>query len=881
MKYRFLIPFILTLLGLPLSAQNVVLSGQVTDASTGEPLVGVTVYHTQRRTGTTTNSTGHYTITLPSGRPLELVFSYVGYTSNTQSLTLSSDRNLDIKLQPDTQSLNELNVYGTRHNFGALSSQMSAIAVSAEQIRRMPVLLGETDVLKSLQRLPGVQSAGEGRAGIFVRGGEQDQNLFALDGITLYNPEHLQGFTSAINADMVNDVVLYKGAFPARYGSRLSSVIDVSLEEGDAQKHHANITAGMLASRFQADGPLWKGHTSYNVAARVSYFGAIVKPMLEEVIYDNPGQMNNYSHMRYFDLNTKLTHRFSENAKLSAIFYMGNDENNATPTETTQNYKYEKNLVYLPDGTTKSDSQGYIDKNSTNRTTNRWNNLLGGLLYTQQFSPSVRLEASVSYSGYDYRLRYATDTYHWVGIDLYDHGKEGAETYSQTETEGSTTYRSKVNDFHAKADLTYMWKDLHEVHFGVQGNSIQLNPEVETYYKEHVKTALSEAIVWNIGLGDERYKFTDKQENNSLTSEQALKTFATYIEDDWSIASWLKANLGIRLQGYSTETKTQIAVEPRASVRLSLAKGASVKAAYSRMTQGMHLLSSGNLITPSDIWVPIMEDMKYGISDQVSIGLSYDLSSGLQLSAEGYYKWLDNVVDYQEGNSVMSATDWTEMIAVGKGKAYGIELLAQKNIGNTTGMVSYTWSKSLRTFDREGMVLNDGREFYATGDRRHNFSISLTQRLSKNWDFSAAWTFQTGRRASLASSTVPNGVLDEFNNYYPTSSDGRDIDYLANPAFSDRTTEYLTDSYFEHLVRMNTYRERNSYVMPAIHHLDISLSHHGSIGIGEMICDVGIYNLYNQQNISSVYWGFDKNRRALKGVCIFPIMPSISLTLKL
>lgn len=705
--------------------------------------------------------------------------------------------------------------------------------------------------------------------------------MFALDGITLYNPEHLQGFTSAINADMVNDVVLYKGAFPARYGSRLSSVIDVSLEEGDAQKHHANITAGMLASRFQADGPLWKGHTSYNVAARVSYFGAIVKPMLEEVIYDNPGQMNNYSHMRYFDLNTKLTHRFSENAKLSAIFYMGNDENNATPTETTQNYKYEKNLVYLPDGTTKSDSQGYIDKNSTNRTTNRWNNLLGGLLYTQQFSPSVRLEASVSYSGYDYRLRYATDTYHWVGIDLYDHGKEGAETYSQTETEGSTTYRSKVNDFHAKADLTYMWKDLHEVHFGVQGNSIQLNPEVETYYKEHVKTALSEAIVWNIGLGDERYKFTDKQENNSLTSEQALKTFATYIEDDWSIASWLKANLGIRLQGYSTETKTQIAVEPRASVRLSLAKGASVKAAYSRMTQGMHLLSSGNLITPSDIWVPIMEDMKYGISDQVSIGLSYDLSSGLQLSAEGYYKWLDNVVDYQEGNSVMSATDWTEMIAVGKGKAYGIELLAQKNIGNTTGMVSYTWSKSLRTFDREGMVLNDGREFYATGDRRHNFSISLTQRLSKNWDFSAAWTFQTGRRASLASSTVPNGVLDEFNNYYPTSSDGRDIDYLANPAFSDRTTEYLTDSYFEHLVRMNTYRERNSYVMPAIHHLDISLSHHGSIGIGEMICDVGIYNLYNQQNISSVYWGFDKNRRALKGVCIFPIMPSISLTLKL
>ncbi len=884
MKHKTLIPlFIVGLLltVLPLSAQNVVLSGQVTDAQTGEPLVGVTVYHTQRRTGTTTNSQGNYTITLPSNRALELVFSYVGYASHTQSLTLTHDQRLDIQLRQDTQSLGEVNVYGTRHNFGALSSQMSAIAVSAEQIRRMPVLLGETDVLKSLQRLPGVQSAGEGRSGIFVRGGEQDQNLFILDGITLYNPEHLQGFTSAINADVVNDVVLYKGAFPARYGARLSSVIDVSLEEGDTQKHHANITAGMLASRFQADGPLWKGHTSYNIAARVSYFNAIVRPMLEEVIYDNPGQMNNYSHMRYFDLNTKLTHHFSEHAKLSAILYMGHDVNNATPTETSQHYKYEKNLRFLPDGTTESDAQGYIDKSNITRTTNHWNNLLGGLLYTQQFSPSLRLDASVSYSGYDYQLRHSTDATHWVGFDIWNHGHEGAETYSQKETANSTTYRSKVNDFQANANLTYTWKDLHEVHFGIQGNSIRLTPEIETHYREHMKSALSEAVVWNVGMGDDRYKYADKQEDNSLTTAQTLQTFAVYAEDDWSIAEWLKANLGFRLQGYSTDGKTQIAAEPRASVRLSLIKGASLKAAYSRMTQGMHLLSSGNLVNPSDIWVPIMKDMTYGISDQVSVGLSYDLSSGIQLSAEGYYKWLDNVVDYQEGNSVMSATDWTEMIAVGKGKAYGIELLAQKNVGNTTGMVSYTWSKSLRTFDRNGMVLNGGREFYATGDRRHNFSISITQRLSKNWDLSAAWTYQTGRRASLASSTVPNGVLDEFNNYYPTSSDGTDIDYLANPAFSDRTTVYQEDSYFEHLIRMNTYHERNSYVMPAVHHLDISLSHHGSIGIGEMICDIGIYNLYNQQNVSTVYWGYENNRRALKGVCIFPIMPSISLTLKL
>ena len=193
MKQKILIPLFLMLLSLPLSAQNVVLSGMVTDAQTGEPLIGVSVYNSQRRTGTTTNTTGHYTLTLPSNRVLELVFSYVGYASQTVTMTLMGDRSMDVKLEQDTQSLAEVQVYGTRHNFGAQSSQMSTITVTAEQIRRMPVLLGETDVLKSLQHLPGVQSSGEGRAGIHVRGGDYDQNLFTLDGITLYNPQHQIG----------------------------------------------------------------------------------------------------------------------------------------------------------------------------------------------------------------------------------------------------------------------------------------------------------------------------------------------------------------------------------------------------------------------------------------------------------------------------------------------------------------------------------------------------------------------------------------------------------------------------------------------------------------------------------------------------------------
>ncbi|MDO4186754.1 MAG: carboxypeptidase-like regulatory domain-containing protein [Bacteroidales bacterium] len=856
----------LVFLYLPLSAQNVVLSGLVTDAQTGEPLIGVTVYNTNRRTGTTTNSTGHYTITLPSNRALEVVYSYVGYASETQNVTLTRDTKLDIQLKQDTQNLREVQVYGTRHNFGVQSSQMSAIAVSAEQIRKLPSLLGEVDVLKSLQRLPGVQSSGEGRAGIFVRGGDYDQNLFTLDGITLYNPEHLQGFTSAVNADVMDDVVLYKGAFPSRYGGRLSSVIDVSLREGDMERHRLSATAGMLASRIQAEGPLWKGHTSYNIAARVSYFSAIVKPMLEELIYDNPGQMNAYSHMRYWDLNAKLMHRFSENDKLSAVFYMGHDVNNATPNETAQLFEY---------------SPYFIDIIERSETRDRWSNLLGGLLYTHQFSPDLRLDASVSYSGYNNKLSYINDKSNKVGLNLFSGGRDVAELFSLHNSDYNTTYRSEIHDLGVKANLTYLIGGAHEVQGGLQINSQRLTPSFSSDYYTNLKSAANEAAVKNIGLGDDRYTITENQLSNTLKGSHTVTAIAAHAEDDWDINEKLKANLGIRLQGYVTEGSMKLAIEPRASLRMLLSKGISLKASYARMSQGLFLLSNSSLVNPSDVWIPLFKEMDLGISDQLSLGYNQDLSSGINLSVEGYYKWLDGAVDYKEGASLAGSSDWNDAIAQGKGKAYGVELMAQKTIGNTTGHVSYTWSKALRTFDREGMVLSNGREFFAIGDRRHNFNITITQRLSKNWDLSAAWTYQSGRRATFASTSVPSPVFDEFNNYIPLVDGYKRQWYPENPAYETTTDGYYEDTYVAHVVRMNTYGKRNGYVLPAVHRLDLSLSHHGSIGIGEMICDISIYNLYNQQNISTVYWGFQDNRRALKGVCMFPIMPSISLTLKL
>ena len=783
--------------------------------------------------------------------------------------------------------LHEVEVTAQRHQFGVKSIQMSAIAVSADQIRKMPALMGEADVLKSLQMLPGVQSGGEGRAGIYVRGGDYDQNLFLLDGITLYNPEHLQGFTSAINADLMDDVVLYKGAFPSRFGSRLSSVIDIFLREGDMDKYHASVTAGMLASRIQVEGPIWKGHTSFNIGARLSYFNAIVRPLLEEVVYDNPGQMNEFAHMRYHDINAKLTHRFSDKAKLNAVFYMGHDVNDATPNESNRLLLYQnisifdKSVGYY---VSNDKTSGYRQKKEISQRTNSWDNLLGGLSYEHQLSSSWKLNMGLSYSNYDYKLGTTSSSNQTVEIDVFGYGREGAELDNSESTERSYNYASRVNDWSGNIDLMWKHQDKHEVHMGLQANLQDMNPEINYDFYNYTKRVNDESlIISGRHLYQEDYTERESKLSNQISGKGSVTSFAAYISDDWNLTNWLELNAGLRLQGYNADSKSHLQVEPRASMRLLVTNGLSLKLSYARMSQGIFLLTSGSLINPSEVWMPINKSMKPGKSDQTSVGIYKDFDNGIQLSLEGYYKWLDNLVDYREGTSFASAKDWNELVAQGKGRAYGVEFLAQKTIGNTRGQVSYTWSKSLRTFDRPDMEINSGNEFYASGDRRHNFNINIIQRLSKNWDFSATWTFQSGRRANISTTTMSGAILDEFNAYnggYPYISQDDDV-YEENPALRYDTEYYYEDSYIGNVIRMDTYRQRNSYQLPAVHRLDICLSHHGSIGIGEMICDVGIYNLYNRQNLSSVYWGYTKNRLALKGVCLFPIMPYISLTLKL
>ncbi len=659
--------------------------------------------------------------------------------------------------------------------------------------------------------------------------------MITLDGSTLYNGEHLKGFVSAINAEMVDNVVLYKGAFPARYGSRLSSVIDIGVREGDFESYHGSASIGMLSSKVQAEGPIWKGHTSFNVAARASYFGAIVQPLLKSV-YDNKKAMEPYAKMNFYDVNAKLVHRFSESDRLSAVFYWGKDVSNSSPTDSETNFG----------------SKSGETRTKKNETKNNWGNLVSSLYWTHTAGDRFLMNVNASFSLYDYRLSQNVSGY-------YESRKMG-QLQRKTEEVSETRYDSKVKDASITADFRFRPVAAHDLRWGAKGSLQQLSPIIHAYSYNYDYTPTKE---------------TRMETDRTIGKRQDLLTASIYAEDDWTVASWLMANVGLRYSLFSVENKTYGSLEPRASVRFLLTPAMALKLSYARMAQGVHLLSSSNIVMPSDIWVPVTEKIPLMRSNQYAGGVNYEIMKGLEVSVEGYYKTMDNVLEYNNGASWLNCTgDWQSLVSLGKGRSYGVELMAQRSVGNTTGWVSYTWAKSLRTFDRPGQELNGGREFLAGNDKRHNFNIVVVQRLGQHWKLSASWTYQSGRRGILANTSMYGGVLQEWDpSIRPESSTLKEQEYMQNRDDAAHWAEMPG--------MFTTYRERNNYKLPDVHHLDVGITYsvnHRRFGASEV--NLSFYNLYNQQNINSVYIGTNNKKYVLKGICMFPFMPSLTYTLK-
>ncbi|MDR1004097.1 MAG: TonB-dependent receptor [Prevotellaceae bacterium] len=834
-----------------LRAQSAYLSGFMRGEDNEEPLIGVNVYSPTVRRGVVSDDKGFYRLSLPVGRPVSVRFSYVGTASQSLQFVLTKDTVIHIRLQ-SANSLPTLTVYAPHRNFGIDDSQMSAIELPMAQVKSMPALFGELDVMKALQRLPGVQAVSDGHAGLFVRGGNYDQNLIILDGSTLYNSEHLNGFVSALNADMIENILFYKGAFPARYGARLSSVLDIGMKEGDFEQYHGSADVGMLASRIQIEGPIWKGKTSFNVGARASYFNAIVMPLLKKV-YDKPETLQPYARMNYWDVTAKVVHRFSDKDKLSAMFYKGHDVNDTAPTDSEQQYQDEK-------------KEYSYDNRTSNYTDNSWGNMVASLFWTHRRDERLSLNTNLSYSQYRYDRK--------MGSEI----TEQKDNITQNRLErlyrenSYAAYHSGIDDVSLTADVRYQPSARHDIRGGGKLTLQQLTPTVNAYKRAYTKE-------WT-GM-----EYSEETSLLDVTSgkQQQMQTAALYVEDDWTMHPRWKANVGLRYTSFFVKGKTYQSLEPRLALRWMFAPNMAWKASYSGMAQGIHLLSSSNLVMPSDLWVTITQNTPLMKAHQWAVGYNWQITPSTLFSVEGYYKTMDNVLEYREGSSYINVNaDWENMAVTGEGRTYGIELLLQKKVGKATGWIGYTWSKSLRTFNRPGQELNGGNEFYAGNDRRNNLNLVFSYRFNEHWEASAAWTYQTGRRGTLATTHLFGGMPNESDSYMSAiASSNLDWEHMYSEGYNDVTS-------FQRYFRFYSYHERNGYKLPDVHRLDVAVNYSFKHPVGESKIGLSIYNLYNRKNIANVYIGYEnvsltyENRTAavLKGICPFPFMPSFNYTFK-
>lgn len=782
---------------LRLSAQSrVTVSGYITDAATGETLIGATVL-SGPRTGAVTNPFGYYSLTLPAGETA-LQFGYIGYADEVRTLDLRRDTLLSIALQPSAvlDAAKVVSRSQARADAGIASAYLGSVDVPIKQIQNTPVLFGEADVLKALQKIPGVQGGNEGFTGILVRGGGPDENLILLDGTPIYNVDHMLGIFSVFQTEAVKKVTLYKGSFPARFGGRVSSIVDIRTNDGNLKEHSGSVTLGLLNSRLHLEGPIVKDRLSYSLSARGLHTFYII-PLLR--LGGSDIDANYY----FYDLNGKLTWRLSDSDRFYLGAYSGADRIVQNDSETD----------VIPDG---------YSGLSRDEVSTRWGNDVVHLRWNHVFSPRLFSNTTVAFNRYRMNLGSVS-----TSLDRLDDGRIQKDVYD-------VTYRSGIRDWNARTDFDWHPSPSRIVRFGGEYLYHTFKPEA--------LTAVESTTTGAAPTETQHYDFQNRDAYNG-------HELSLYGEYEYTFPWNLTVDPGLRATLFAVDGRTYVSLQPRVNLKYDVpgVESLSLKTGYARMAQYVHLLSSLQISMPTDLWVPITKDIAPVTSDQVSAGIYYDGLPGWEFSVEGYFKWMDNILEFGDGVVMIgSSSNWEDRVEVGKGRARGLEFFAQKTAGDLTGWLSYTLAKSERRFP-DGSI-NLGRWFPYKYDRRHSVNVNLSYKLTARTDLNAAWTYASGTPITVPERrtviTAPDGTHDE-------------ADYV--PA-------------------------RNNYRLPASHHLDVSLSVHKQKARGERTWTFGVYNVYNRRNPNFYYLTDEQNntngerKLQLKTVSILPLIPSVSYT---
>lgn len=772
--YKLLLVLFFFCIQSSLFAQNKwVINGVVKDKKTGELLIGAAVKIEGANNGTISNSYGFYSLTVKEGK-YNLIVSFQGFQLYTQAISITANMQLDIFLTPQATTLTEVTVTTKKKNDNITKPQMGVEKLNINEINQLPVLFGERDILKSIQLLPGIKSAGEGNSGFYVRGGSSDQNLILLDEAPVYNAAHLLGFFSTFNSDAIKDVSVYKGTMPAQYGGRLSSVEDVKMKDGNNKDYDVSGGVGLIASRLNIEGPIVKDKGSFIVSGRRTYADAFLKFSKDTTIKSNK--------LYFYDLNAKANYILGKKDRLFLSGYFGRD--------------------VLGFGQTFNTDWG----NST--ATLRWNHVVNNRLFSN---------TSVIYSKFEYNINIKS-------------GQDNIHIDSQ------------IEDFNLKQDFDLFINNANKLKFGANVIHHEVSPG-------------------KISSDNPGFKSNFTQNKSSWES-------AAYISHELAATDKLNIVYGLRLTnlsvwgpgsfykydsaGNTTDTLKYAAgqlvasywnVEPRVSAIYQLNEVTSFKASYTRNIQNLHLISNSTSGSPTDLWLSSSNNLKPEIADQISAGFFKNFKNNMyEFSAEAYYKWMQNQIDYRSGAQLRGDDNVeSQLLLNGVGRAYGLELLVRKKAGKLTGWIGYTISRTEKRFDG----IDNGKWFAARQDRTHDLAIVAIYKLNAQWSLSSNFIYYTGSAV-----TFPSGK------------------YRVNNA-----TVFL-------------YTERNGYRMPAYHRLDLAATYDNKKNKNrkyQSSWTFGIYNLYGRDNAYSIEFKDDPNnptKTIAEQTTLFRFVPSITWNFK-
>lgn len=753
------------LLSLFSMAQKVMLSGVVKDGTSGEPLVGASVAVVGTSNGTFTNEKGYYAFDVVKGT-YKIEYSYLGYKTQVIDMQILETTKKNIRLTPDAVKIDNVVVTAQARDYNISSTQVGVQTLSMQEIKMVPVLFGENDVLKTLQLMPGVKSAGEGGSGYYVRGGGADQNLILLDDAPIFNASHMMGMFSVFNGDAIQDAQLYKGSMSAEYGGRLSSVLDVSMREGGMESYHGQGGVGLISSRFEVDGPIQKGKSSFLVAGRRTYADLFLKLARDTSLHQTK--------LYFYDVNYKVTDVINEKNKLTLSGYIGRDM-----------FKFKDMLGTDGGNATATFSWIHLPKDKVKNTTS--------LIFS----------------------RYSANTF--LNLEIAD-----------------AKLLTGVTDLNLKQDCEYRFSNS-TVHYGGNVALHRFDPGhlTTSMLEEPIDLQKKTAFDVNVYVDNlQTIRDVVKLQYGIRFSNFMLVGRATQFEydDNHNVIDSTVYSRGELIDYYPN-------LEPRVSLTFRINGESSIKAAYTRTCQFMHLVQSSTASLPIDYWMPSTNKVKPQTCSQVSAGYFRNFMDNMfETSVEVYWKRMRNQIDYENGTNLFLNANLESFLLYGHSRSYGIELFAKKNYGDWTGWVSYTLSKSEKQFKE----INSGNWFPLRYDRIHDVSVVVMYKLSDKWQFSASWVYSTGDAV-----TFPSG-------------------------------KYLVDGEY-----VSYYTERNGYRMPAYHRMDLGATRtNKKTDRFESSWSFSIYNVYNRKNPYMVYFEqVDEDNpdvmQAVK-VTLFPIIPSVS-----